>query len=36
MIIIILIFPITSLPITIEDECWLATDVFVTPGVTIN
>ncbi len=29
-------FDIFSKPITIEDECWLATDVFVGPGVTIN
>lgn len=29
-------FPIYSKKIIIEDECWLATDVFVSPGVTIN
>ncbi len=29
-------FPIWSKKITIEDECWLATDVFVAPGVTIQ
>jgi putative colanic acid biosynthesis acetyltransferase WcaF len=29
-------FPIYSIPITIEDECWLATDVFVAPGVVIG
>ncbi len=29
-------FPIYALPITLEDECWLATDVFVGPGVTIG
>ncbi len=29
-------FPISSMPITIEDECWLATDVYVGPGVTIE
>src|SRR4051794_21734933 len=29
-------FPIVGLPITIEDECWLATDVYVAPGVTIG
>lgn len=28
-------FDIFSKPIIIEDECWLATDVFVGPGVTI-
>lgn len=28
-------FPILSQKITIEDECWLATDVYVSPGVTI-
>lgn len=28
-------FPIYALPITIGDSCWLATDVFVSPGVTI-
>ncbi len=29
-------FDIFSMPITIKDECWLATDVFVGPGVTID
>ena len=29
-------FPIYSKKIIIEDECWLATDVFVSPGVTIG
>ncbi len=29
-------FPIWSKKITIEDECWLATDVYVAPGVTIG
>lgn len=29
-------FPIYSKKITIENECWLATDVFVAPGVTIR
>ena len=29
-------FPIYSQKITIEDECWLATDVYVAPGVTIG
>ncbi|WP_171036512.1 putative colanic acid biosynthesis acetyltransferase [Dyadobacter sediminis] len=29
-------FPIYSEPIHIENECWLATDVFVGPGVTIG
>ncbi len=29
-------FPIYSKPITIEDQCWLATDVYVAPGVTIG
>ena len=29
-------FEIVSLPITIEDEVWLATDVFVAPGVTVG
>lgn len=28
-------FPIYSKPIIIEDECWLATDVYVGPGVRI-
>ncbi|HLA55636.1 MAG TPA: WcaF family extracellular polysaccharide biosynthesis acetyltransferase [Flavobacterium sp.] len=28
-------FPIYALPIDIADSCWLATDVFVAPGVTI-
>ena len=29
-------FRITSKPILIRDECWLATDVFVSPGVEIG
>ena len=29
-------FPIFAKKITIKDECWLATDVFVAPGVTID
>ena len=29
-------FPIFSKPIIIEDECWLATDVYVAPGVIIG
>ena len=29
-------FPIWSKKITIEDGCWLATDVYVGPGVTIG
>lgn len=29
-------FPIYSKKIIIEDECWLATDVYVAPGVTIG
>jgi putative colanic acid biosynthesis acetyltransferase WcaF len=29
-------FAIFSLPITVEDQVWLATDVFVGPGVTIG
>ena len=29
-------FDISSQNITIEDQCWLATDVFVAPGVTIG
>jgi len=29
-------FPIYQQAITIEDECWLATDVYVGPGVTIG
>lgn len=29
-------FSIYQEPITIEDECWLATDVYVAPGVTIG
>tara|TARA_R110001583_G_scaffold191395_1_gene356490 strand:- start:2389 stop:2934 length:546 start_codon:yes stop_codon:yes gene_type:complete len=28
-------FPIYNQKITIEDQCWLATDVYVAPGVTI-
>ncbi|WP_299618797.1 putative colanic acid biosynthesis acetyltransferase [uncultured Tenacibaculum sp.] len=29
-------FPIYAKEINIEDECWLATDVFVAPGITIG
>ena len=29
-------FPIFAKKVTIEHECWLATDVFVAPGVTIG
>ncbi len=29
-------FPIFAQKITIEDECWLATDVYVAPNVTIR
>ena len=29
-------FPIWSKKIAIEDECWLATDVYVAPGITIG
>ncbi|NHQ88512.1 colanic acid biosynthesis acetyltransferase WcaF [Iodobacter sp. HSC-16F04] len=29
-------FPIRSFPIIVEDQAWLATDVFVSPGVTIG
>lgn len=29
-------FPITNPGIVIEDECWLATDVYVAPGVVIG
>lgn len=29
-------FPIYAKPITIKDSCWLATDVFVAPGVEIT
>ncbi len=29
-------FPIYSKPIKIEDECWLATDVYVAPGISIG
>ena len=29
-------FPIFAKKITIRDECWLATDVFVAPGITIE
>jgi putative colanic acid biosynthesis acetyltransferase WcaF len=29
-------FAIYSLPIIIEDSCWLATDVFVSPGIVIR
>ena len=29
-------FPIYAKKITIKDECWLATDVYVAPGITIE
>ncbi|MBL7471760.1 colanic acid biosynthesis acetyltransferase WcaF [Robertkochia sp. 1368] len=29
-------FPLTNEPITIEDECWVATDVYIAPGVCIG
>jgi putative colanic acid biosynthesis acetyltransferase WcaF len=29
-------FPIFANKVTIEDECWLATDVYLAPGVTIG
>jgi len=29
-------FPIYAKPITIGNECWLATDVFISPGITIG
>ncbi len=29
-------FPIFAKEIIIKDQCWLATDVFVSPGITIN
>lgn len=29
-------FPIFSRPIRIEDECWVATDVYIGPGVTVG
>lgn len=29
-------FPITNSPIVIENECWLAADVFVAPGIVIG
>lgn len=29
-------FPIRSRPISIEEECWIATDVFLSPGITIG
>ena len=29
-------FPIFAKKVTIKDACWLATDVFVAPGVTIH
>lgn len=29
-------FPISAKNILIKDQCWLATDVFVAPGITIN
>lgn len=29
-------FPLTKSKITIEDGCWLATDVYVAPGITVQ
>ena len=29
-------FPIYAKKITIEDECWIATDVYIAPGITIR
>src|SRR5690606_24867622 len=29
-------FPIYHKKITIEDQCWLATDVYISPGITIG
>lgn len=29
-------FPIYAEKITIEDQCWIATDVFIAPGITIG
>lgn len=29
-------FPITKPAITVEDECWIATDVFIGPGLSIG
>ena len=29
-------FPILRQPIVLKDECWLATDVYVAPGVTVG
>ncbi|TKK68205.1 colanic acid biosynthesis acetyltransferase WcaF [Ilyomonas limi] len=29
-------FPIYNVPVVIEDQCWLATDVYIAPGVTIG
>lgn len=29
-------FPIYAKPITVEDECWVATDVFIAPGIKIG
>ena len=29
-------FPISCMPVILEDECWLGTDVYVAPGVTIG
>ncbi len=29
-------FPIYAKKVTIENECWLATDVYVSPGITIK
>lgn len=31
-----LAFPLTAAPIVIEDECWIAADVFISPGVTVG
>ncbi len=29
-------FPIFARPVVIEDECWIAADVFIAPGVTVG
>jgi putative colanic acid biosynthesis acetyltransferase WcaF len=29
-------FDIFTLPVTIEDECWITTDVYIAPGITIG
>ena len=29
-------FPLTSKPIVIKEQCWIATDVFIAPGVTVG